>query len=90
MTLINPCLDTAVASIVFDPTSITLPYGSTSDAEFVIPSAGVYDTLCGTKNYAITNTAGTDVSSWASIIDSATSGSKTLRIDASGYTAITS
>ena len=42
--------------------------------------------LLGTKTYTITNAAGTTITTWAAITDSAvTTGSKTLTIDPSVY-----
>ena len=93
LTVSNPCLTEGIIDIVvFNPTSITVTDGYTFNSEFVIPSDDVDDTytgtlLCGTKNYAITaaSAPSTAITTWAAITDSATSGSKTLRIDPDQY-----
>ena len=86
----NPSKTTTITGITFNPTSITVADGATATAEFSVPGDGV-DTansltgLCGTKNYAISNSSGA-VSGWATITDSTvTTGDKTLTIDPSQY-----
>lgn len=91
LTVSNPCPTTTVAAITFSPSSITVEDGSTATSEFVIPSDAVDDAasplqyLCGTKTYAITDSNGAAVSTWAVITDSATEGSKTLTITPGSY-----
>ena len=91
ITVSNPCTSTTISDPTFSPASITVADGSTATAEFTVPGDGV-DTsnsltdLCGVKNYAITDSNGASVSTWAAITDSSvTTGSKTLTIDPSVY-----
>ena len=91
ITVSNPCTSATITGITFNPTSITVQDGSTATSEFSVPGDTV-DTsnsltgLCGTKNYAITDSSNNAVTTWAVITDSTvTSGDKTLTIDPSVY-----
>jgi hypothetical protein len=71
VTVVNPCLTTAITDITFSPASLSVADGSTTTASFTIPqdaidSANTIQDLCGAKEYAVYDTS-TLVTTWASI-----------------------